>query len=163
MMNELMNVLQAIDPAVMEYSRARLGALFLGILFYVVLHYLICAIGYSTMYRKAGEAGWKAFLPVYDAYTNYKISWDSRFFFLYAALAIAAVFLGIFTEGPMALVSAAVSLGVIYMDVKQHLNMAKGFGKGAGTAVALILFPGITALVLGLGTAEFQGGVMATN
>ena len=38
----------------------------------------------------------------------------------------------------------------------KQMNMAKCFGKGAGTTIALILFPGITSLVLGLGKAEFR-------
>ena len=31
----------------------------------------------------------------------------------------------------------------------------KLFGKGAGTGIALIFFPGITSLILGLGKAEY--------
>ena len=114
------------------------------------------AIGYGRMYRKAGESAWKAFIPVYNTYTNYKISWSGKMFFLYAALMIATSVLGYYTEGVMSLVSSAASIALIYVAFKQNMNMAKRFGKGVGTCFALILFPGITSLVLGFGKAEYQ-------
>ena len=160
---ELITALEAMDPAVLEAAGFTISALFLTGIIFVVVRYLIHAIGHCAMYRKAGVAPWKAFIPVYDIYNNYKLSWKGSFFFLYAALAAASTFLGFFTEGAMALVSAAVSLSVIYMVVKQNMNMAKLFGKGFGTAIALILFPSITSLILGLGKAEFQGTTMETN
>ena len=158
MMNELTAALQAMDPAVLEAAGLTIGAIFLTGMIFAVVRYLMHAIGYCAMYRKAGEAGWKAFIPFLDTYTNYKISWQGKFFFLYAALVIVSGVLDFYTEGALALIGSAVSIGVIYMAVKQNLNMAKRFGKGAGTAIALILFPGITSLVLGLGKAEFRKG-----
>jgi hypothetical protein len=156
MTNELMNALQAMDPAMIENALAGLGALIVGAMISAFVRYLVHAIGHCAMYRKAGEAGWRAFIPFVDIYTNYKISWQGKFFFLYAALTIASTCLGLFTEGALALAGTAASIGVIYMAVKQNLNMAKCFGKGAGTTIALILFPGITSLVLGFGKAEYR-------
>ena len=121
-----------------------------------LIRYLLHAIGYSKMYRKAGVAGWKAFIPVYDIYNNYKISWNGKLFFLYAALMIVSSVLGFFTEGTMAVVASVISIGIVYMTVKQNVKMAKAFGKGFGTGIALILFPGITSQVLGLGKAEYN-------
>ena len=121
-----------------------------------LIRYLMHAIGYSKMYRKAGVAGWKAFIPVYDIYNNYKISWNGKLFFLYAALMVVSSVLGFFTEGTMAVVASVISIGIVYMTVKQNVKMAKAFGKGFGTGIALILFPGITSLVLGLGKAEYN-------
>ena len=156
---DMLTSLMEIDPAMVEAAAGGLIALYfaaIAAMVYIVIRYMVKSIGYCTMYRKAGEAGWKAFIPFLDTYTNYKISWQGKFFFLYAALSIASAYLDFFTEGPLALVGSAVSIGVIYMAVKQNLNMAKRFGKGAGTTIALILFPGITSLVLGLGKAEFR-------
>ena len=147
------------DPAFLEaaaFGIVTVATLITAGAICAVIRYLMRAIGYSKMYRKAGVAGWKAFVPVYNTYNNYKISWNSNMFFLSAALYIATCFLGVFTEGAMALVSMAASIALIVVVVKQNLKMAKLFGKGAGTAIALILFPGITSLILGLGKAEFQ-------
>ena len=153
---ELVAALQSMDPAVIEAAVVGLGGLIFFAMAYAIIRYLMNAVGYATMYRKAGVAPWKAFIPVYNTYNNYKLSWNSKLFFLYAVLTVVSPILGIFTEGALALVSMAVSIGMIYMVVKQNMNMAKLFGKGIGTGIALILFPGITSLILGLGKAEFQ-------
>ena len=155
MTNELITAIEAMEPEV-------LGGAFLAILAILavsvtvcVIRYLLTSIGYSKMYRKAGVEPWKAFIPVFNTFNNYKISWNSNQFFLYAALMIASSS-RVFSEGALALVGAAYSIALIYMIVKQNVKMAKLFGKGAGTGIALIFFPGITSLILGLGKAEFK-------
>ena len=155
MTNELIAAIETMDPEVVASTILMFAGMFAIIAVFALIRYLMTAIGYSKMYRKAGQAPWKAFIPVYNTYNNYKISWNGKLFFLYAALTIVSSVLGIYTEGALALVSTAASLGVIILAVKQNLKMAKLFGKGVGTAIALILFPGITSLVLGLGKAEF--------
>ena len=153
----------AMDPEVLAAAILGSTVLIAIIALGALIRYLMISIGYSKMYRKAGVAGWKAFIPVYNTYNNYKISWTGKMFFLSAALYIATGFLGAFTEGAMALVSMAASIALIVVVVKQNLKMAKLFGKGAGTAIALILFPGITSLILGLGKAEFQAEMIENN
>ena len=153
-MNELMIALEGMDPNALAAAIAASAGLIAFAGLTGLIRYLMRAIGYSKMYRKAGEAGWKAFIPVFNTYNNYKISWNGKLFFLYAALFIASSFLGS-AEGAMALVAGAVSLGIIILAVMQNVKMAKCFGKGAGTGILLILFPGITSLVLGLGKAEY--------
>ena len=154
-MNALINALASMDPNSVA-GAALASTAILGIAALAgIVRYLMHAIGFSAMYRKAGVAGWKAFIPVYNTYNNYKISWNGKLFFLYAALMLASSS-GIFSEGSLALVGTAISIALVVMVVKQNLNMAKLFGKGVGTAIALVLFPGITSLILGLGKAEFQ-------
>ena len=157
MTNELMTAIESLDPATVEALAAGIVAIYIAIVASIVfaaLRYLMKAIGFCTMYRKTGIAPWKAFIPFYNIYTNYKISWNGKLFFLYAVLTIVSSIL-VFAEGALALVGTVASLGVIYMAVKQNLNMAKLFGKGIGTGIALVFFPGITSLILGLGKAEY--------
>ena len=148
-------IMNAMDPAAIEAAGLALGTIFLLGSLTALLRYLLPAIGFSKMYRKAGVAGWKAFIPVYNIYNNYKISWNGKLFFLYAALFLASTILSSVAEGAMGLVAMAISIGLVFMVVKQNVKMAKRFGKGAGTGIALILFPGITSLILGLGKAEY--------
>ena len=121
-----------------------------------VVRYLMKGIGYSKMYSKAGEAGWKAFIPVYNTYTNYKISWNGKFFFLFAALYILLSLFNSSAVVALQLAAAAASIALIVVMVKQNIKMAKLFGKGNGTGIALMFFPGITSLILGLGKAEYS-------
>ena len=161
-MNELIAAIETMDPEAVASAILAFTGLFVIIAAIALIRYLMTAIGYSKMYRKAGEAGWKAFIPVFNTYNNYKISWNGKFFFLYAALVIASS-LRVFNEGALALLGTAYSIAIIYIGVKQNIKMAKLFGKGAGTGIALILFPGITSLILGLGKAEFQGNLLENN
>ena len=156
MMNEMMATLEAMDPEILAGGLILVAGIFAAIMAMGVIRYLLTAIGYSKMYRKAGEAGWKAFIPVYNTYNNYKISWTGKMFFLSAALYILVTALSnsAMLAAQLAVIAAGIALMVV--TVKQNVKMAKLFGKGAGTGIALIFVPGITSLILGLGKAEFQ-------
>jgi hypothetical protein len=128
-----------------------------------VIRYLLTAIGYSKMFRKAGVAPWKAFIPVYNTYNNYKLSWNGKMFFLSAALYILLTVLGGAEALALQLAAGAAGIALIVVMVKQNVKMANLFGKGNGTGIALMFFPGITSLILGLGKAEFQGEMIENN
>ena len=156
MINEMMATIEAMDPEILAGGLLVVAGIFAAIMALGVIRYLLKAIGYSKMYRKAGEAGWKAFIPVYNTYNNYKISWNGTMFFLSAALNILVTALSnsAMLAAQLAVIAAGIALIVVIF--KQNIKMAKLFGKGAGTGIALIFFPGITSLILGLGKAEFQ-------
>ena len=154
--NELIAAVEAMDPVVVGGAALTITAILAATLICGLIRYLMKAIGYSKMYRKAGVAGWKAFIPVFNTYNNYEISWTGKFFFLYAALFVLFNVLSGGTALAVQLLAAAAGIALIVVDMKQNLKMAKAFGKGAGTGIALFFFPGITALVLGLGKAEFK-------
>ena len=157
MTNELITAIEAMDPEMLGGAVLGVTAIFLAFAVVALIRYLIIAIGYSKMYRKAGVAPWKAFIPVYHTYNNYKISWNGKMFFLSAALYILLSVLGGAEALAVQLAAAAAGIALIVVTVKQNVKMAKLFGKGAGTGIALMFFPGITSLILGLGKAEFQG------
>ena len=155
-MNELITAIETMDPAMLGGAALAATAIIAATIACGLIRYLMTAIGYSKMYRKAGEAGWKAFIPVFNTYNNYKIAWNGKFFFLYAALYILFGAIANGTGIAMQLAAAAAGIALLVVDVKRNVKMAKRFGKGAGTGIALIFFPGITALILGLGKAEYQ-------
>ena len=163
MINELIAELEKMDPEILAGGIVFLAGLFAAMVAYNVSRYLMKGIGYSAMYRKAGEAPWKAFIPVYNTYNNYKISWNGKRFFQYAALYILFTALCNSTMLSLQLAAAAAGIALIVVDAKQNIKMAKRFGKGNGTGIALMFFPGITSLVLGLGKAEFQGEMIENN
>ena len=156
MTNELITAIEAMDPEILASAVLASTAILAVFAICALIRYLMIAIGHSQMYRKAGVAPWKAFIPVYDTYNNYKISWAGKFFFLSAALYIVLNAVSGSDALVMQLLTIASGIALIVVVVKQHLKMAKLFGKGAGTAIALIFFPGITSLILGLGKAEFN-------
>ena len=155
MINELIKALESMDPEILAGTIVMFAGFFVVLAVIALIRYLMIAIGYSKMYRKAGVAGWKAFIPVYNTYNNYKISWNGKMFALSIALYILASVLrnpaGLFLQ----LVAIAVAIALLVVIAKQNIKMAKLFGKGTGTGIALMFFPGITALILGLGKAEY--------
>ena len=156
MTNEIIAMIENAGPEALAGVLMASTALIIFIAAIALIRYLMQAIGYSKMYRKAGVAGWKAFIPVYSDYNNYKISWNGKFFFLSAAMYILLNVLRGGEAMGMQMAALAVSIALIVVMVKQNVKMAKLFGKGTGTGIALMLFPGITSLILGLGKAEFQ-------
>ena len=156
MTNELITAIEAMEPEVLAGGLLILAGIFAAIFALTVIRYLLIAIGYSKMYRKADIAPWKAFIPVYHTYNNYKLSWNGKMFFLAAALYILLSILGGAEALAIQLAVIAAGIALMVVTVKQNVKMAKLFGKGAGTGIALIFFPGITSLILGLGKAEFQ-------
>ena len=156
MTNELITAIEAMDPEVLAGGLLILAGIVAAIFALTVIRYLLIAIGYSKMYRKADIAPWKAFIPVYHTYNNYKLSWNGKMFFLAAALYILLSILGGAEALAIQLAVIAAGIALMVVTVKQNIKMAKLFGKGTGTGIALIFFPGITSLILGLGKAEFQ-------
>lgn len=56
--------------------------LLLFILAVIVINYILVALGRMKCMQKAGEKGWKAFIPVYSSYIMYKIVGMSGFFII---------------------------------------------------------------------------------
>ena len=155
-MNEMIAQIEAMDPEVLAGGLAVVAGIFAAIIAIGVIRYLLTAIGYSKMYRKADMVPWKAFIPVYNTYNNYKISWNGKMFFLSAALYILLTLFNGSAVAALQLAAAAAGIALIVVMVKQNVKMAKLFGKGTGTGIALMFFPGITSLILGLGKAEYM-------
>lgn len=54
-----------------------LGQMSLGLtLGMTLVTYVLTALGYYKMFEKAGEKNWKGFIPIYNNYVAYQISWE---------------------------------------------------------------------------------------
>lgn len=138
-------------------------ALFTGGIIGVILlaltvgFYLITALGYAKMFKKAGVAAWKGFIPVYNLYILYKLSWKPNMFFIWLALDFVGVALPkIFGNGLIiSLICIVVGIASIVIDAKRCGRIARAYGRGIGTAVGFFFFPIIFSWILGLGSAEY--------
>ena len=154
MIKELIATIEAMDPTILGGAFLATTVIVAVVAVCGLIRYLLKAIGYSKMYRKAGEAGWKAFVPFYNTYNNYKISWNGERFCQYIVL--YAMFTVMCNTTMLSLNLAGILAGImlIAVMVNQNVKMANLFGKGTGTGIALMFFPGITSLILC--KAEFQ-------
>ena len=156
-MNEMIAAIEAMDPEILAGGIVFFAGLFAAIVAFSIIRYLLKSIGFSKMFCKAGVAGWKAFIPFCNDFNKYKISWNGKFYFLFLALHIAVFAITEPAGIVMNLIAMVVSIAFLIVAVKQNVKMARNFGKGTGTGIALLFFPGITSLILGMGKAEFQG------
>ena len=131
------------------------GAAFLGAGFFYLITKLLAAIGSWKVFKKCGEAGWKAFIPFYSKYVRFNLYWDKKFFWIYLAMLIVSYGLGSNATGAMALVAAAAGIGMFITTVKVEMKCARCFGKGTGMGILLIIMPWLANIILGFGKAEY--------
>ena len=86
------------------------------------------------IFKKAGKEGWKALIPVYNAYTM----------------------LQILNMEPMLCFLAIIPGANFMLSIVMNVKLAKSFGKGAGFAVGLILLEPIFMMILGFGDAKYK-------
>lgn len=133
------------------------GAMMLILVVLTVVCYIVTALGYSKMFKKAGEAGWKAFVPFYNQYILYKLSWKTNMFFVWLVLEIVfAVLNRVSGEGLILnLIAIVVGIAGIVLDAKCCGRISKAYGKGTGMAVGMFFFPVIFSWILGMGSAQY--------
>lgn len=92
-------------------------------------------VGLWKMFAKAGEAGWKSLIPIYNVYILFKISMGNGWLFLLMLIPVVNIVIS------------------IIMLVK----LCAAFGKGAGFTVGMIFFQTIFMMILGFGSAQYIG------
>ena len=116
-------------------------ALIMMLVFFVIWLAVIIVVlaGFWKTFEKAGQPGWAAIVPIYNAYIMCKI---------------------VGRPGWWVILLMIPYLNFIFFIIVM-LDMAKSFGKGVGFAVGLILLNAIFIPILGFGKAEYQGPAAA--
>lgn len=122
-------------------------------------------IGGWKVFNKFGEPGWKAIIPFYNYYVEYKYTWKP-------VMALPVIILGIgcgvamqcVAEGSalQMIFSLAFLVGWVFSIVGFH-KLSKAFGKGIGFTIGMVLFPGIFRMILGFGKAQYVGNSSVTE
>lgn len=119
--------------------------------FIVLLMAVLQLVAMWKIFKKAGEEGWKAIIPIYNTAIQYKISGLSPWLILVVLLAAMIPGIGYF-------VSMAINIYSTYL-------LAKSFGKDIGYTLGLIFLGPIFYLMLAFGDAQYIGpaGPMANK
>ena len=96
---------------------------------------IIMIVAYWRIFTKAGKPGWASIIPIYNVIVLLEIIgrpiwWIILFFIPVVNLVIYAITI---------------------------LDLSNSFGKGLGFAIGLIFLPFIFMLILGFGSAQYQG------
>ncbi|MBR0415150.1 MAG: signal peptidase I [Clostridia bacterium] len=97
-----------------------------------LLLFAFCFVGFWGILNKAGESGWKAFIPFYNLYMFVKLAEMKGILFLLLLVPV-------------------VNLVFAFICYRK---IAARFEKGIGFAIGLFLLPGVFSLILGFGPAQ---------
>lgn len=148
----MINYIESMNPDVL--AAAILAIAGIGVLMLVNL--LLDLIGNCLMFRKAGESGWKAFIPFLNDFTKFRLYWKKEVFFVYLTVMIVNSILPIMEGGAAEVAGIVASLVLIVVVIKKNIRTAHSFGKGGGMALLLTLIPGLGSMILGCGKAAYS-------
>jgi hypothetical protein len=109
-----------------------------GVVIYIALVILFIA-AFWRIFTKAGEAGWKSIIPIWNTLVLLKIVGRPWWWILLLLIPIVNI--------------------VIWVIVAY--NLARSFGRGGGFTVGLIFLPFIFGLILGFGSDTYRGPAAA--
>ncbi|EOS62026.1 hypothetical protein C815_00152 [Firmicutes bacterium M10-2] len=126
--------------------------------------YILVVIGAWQMFTKAGEAGWKALIPVYNLYIVFKFSWQTMYFWIWLALTIISTLMGANANDATGMMYwAAWIIGFIQLLILCNLafKVSLSFGHGIWFALGLYFFPFLFTLIIGFGSSRYVGNYSA--
>lgn len=139
---------------------------------------ILMIVAMWKLFKKAGEPGWKALIPIYDVYILFKISGAKSWFWglvvaeiiVFVDTIIATKNGGVVTDAngnvteikdiSFAIVVAAMAIFELICYIVLCAKLAKAFKRGAGTAIGLFFLPNIFTLILAFGSAKYDKKVL---
>lgn len=130
-------------------------------------------VAWWRVFTKAGQPGWKSLIPIYSTYIQFKIAWDTQYFWLSVSLSVAAAIASLLgaaillvsatvisgmvcTVLALLVLAASVATFIINILLLYHLSLV--FGHGTGFTLGLLFLQPIFILILGLGSSQYWGG-----
>lgn len=145
-----------------EYLREFMGVFILiaVVIVAVALIYSVCyVIGSWKIFEKAGEAGWKSLIPLYDYYIRIKISWNTGMFWVWLVLSVLGGVMGLNQHLNVIILGVLIRLGAYVIRIISAFKLAKVFEHGVGFAIGLALLEPFFLLILGLDQSEYHSGI----
>lgn len=145
-----------ITESEVETAVVVLGITFLVIVSYAFISWVLSLIARWRVFKKAGEAGWKGIIPVYSKFIQYRLTWNTKMFWIALALIVVGEFLG--DEGVIGFIGALMALvGYIINNIVASHKLSKSFGHGVPFTIGLLFFEGLFMLILAFGKSQYLG------
>lgn len=136
---------------------AGLGISLLAFVIIVIVIAVLSIVACWKLFEKAGEAGWKSIIPIYNSYILFKICWKPMMFWIVLALSVVNGAASAITDDPNNWIGIIALLVVAVITIIQLVMLSKAYGHGGGFAVGLIFLNTIFMLILGLGDSQYVG------
>lgn len=110
-----------------------------------IIFYILQVVAMWKIFEKAGEAGWKSLIPIYNLYILLKLIRFNWWLLLGLLIFIIPIIGWV--------------IGAIYMFVLQVIicyRLSRSFGKELGYTIGLLLLTPIFYLILGFGSAKYK-------
>ncbi|OON84746.1 hypothetical protein BXO88_15745 [Oribacterium sp. C9] len=104
-------------------------------LFVSFIVYLLLVVAMWKIFVKAGEAGWKSLIPIFDFYYLFKIAMGNGWLFLLMLIPL-------------------INVVIVYV---MFWKLAKSFGYGIGMRILTMLVPNLGTLIIGFGGSVYIG------
>lgn len=124
--------------------------IFLVIMGFVLVAAVLTLIGQWKLFKKAGQDGWKAIIPIYNTYILCQITGVNPWWIL---IVFGCGFIG----GIFPVLSFVASIASLYFNVLLAISTARSFGKDDSYAIGLILLSPVFYLILGCGESSYVG------
>lgn len=113
----------------------------------IIVFTIICT---WKIFSKAGIAGWKALIPLYNSYCLYSLAWKVKFFWINIIMGVVYGLLATKSADSITLllIQLVISVVLVIFYILLQINLAKSFGQGGAFAIGLILLPIIFNAIL---------------
>ncbi|MBR3172430.1 hypothetical protein IKF21_00705 [Candidatus Saccharibacteria bacterium] len=147
------------------------GSMLVFVSLFAVFCYILLVIAGWKIFEKAGEAGWKSLIPIYNAYIFYKIVGMKNWFWGLLITSFVISFIVSLMGQPTQVNQIDYSQGTgiiacillcglgifaIVASVIYSIRTSKIFGHGIGFAIGLFFLQNIFLLILGFGKSKYN-------
>ena len=129
---------------------AVMGMFLIFVLAISLILLVLKVVGRWKMFEKAGEAGWKAIIPIYNTYTQCKIVGISAYW-------IFIIFIGYLIGSFIIAIKLITHIAVVYFSVMIAMSTARSFGKSDSIGIGLFLLPSVFNMIIGCDSSKYEG------
>jgi len=149
------------DDATKDVANA-LGGFLLVMYAIGIAIFVLYVVALWKIFTKAGEQGWKSIIPIYNAYTLYKIVWKVKYFWIFIAIFIVS---GILVLIPVLgwIVDGIAGIVLICITIMMDYYLARSFGHSIGFTLGLVFFAPIFILIIAFSSKYVGNGYEITQ
>lgn len=132
-----------------------------------IIFYILLVIGQWMVFQKAGQAGWKSLIPIYNRFVFWRIAGKSFLKFLgITVLFIIAISILLAISASSSVGIFAILLPILYIALLVFFiseaynvssNLSRSFGHGTGFALGLFFLQPLFLIILGFNKDEYKG------